>query len=134
MKKTTNKSKSNSARNERFPGYKSYPASDDIVNRGEQVEGDVEDLLENRSIGNNDTAEPMSKKKNPNALSHRGNKQFEEDEELRDRVAPVDFTGNDLDVPGSELDDDNEVIGNEDEENNLYSLGGDKHDNDEHRE
>ena len=28
---------------------------------------------------------------------------------------------------GSELDDDNEVIGEEDEENNYYSLGGDRH-------
>lgn len=29
-----------------------------------------------------------------------------------------------LDVPGSELDDNDEEIGNEDEENNYYSLGG----------
>ena len=28
-----------------------------------------------------------------------------------------------LDVPGSELDDANELIGEEDEENNYYSLG-----------
>jgi len=33
----------------------------------------------------------------------------------------------DLDVPGSELDDDDEIIGNEDEENNFYSLGSDDH-------
>ncbi|MEO6721365.1 MAG: hypothetical protein ABIN67_13435 [Ferruginibacter sp.] len=33
----------------------------------------------------------------------------------------VDFSGGDLDVPGSEQDDDNEAIGEEDEENNLYS-------------
>jgi hypothetical protein len=32
-----------------------------------------------------------------------------------------------LDVPGSELDDDLEDVGNEDEENNYYSLGGDDH-------
>lgn len=32
-----------------------------------------------------------------------------------------------LDVPGSELDDEDEVIGEEDEENNYYSLGGDDH-------
>ena len=32
-----------------------------------------------------------------------------------------------LDVPGTELDDVNEVIGEEDEENNYYSLGGDRH-------
>lgn len=32
-----------------------------------------------------------------------------------------------LDVPGAELDDTNELIGEEDEENNYYSLGGDDH-------
>ena len=32
-----------------------------------------------------------------------------------------------LDVPGAELDDANELIGEEDEENNYYSLGGDDH-------
>ena len=43
----------------------------------------------------------------------------------------VDSAGNlsenDLDVPGSELDNDQEGIGDEDEENNYYSLGGDDH-------
>jgi hypothetical protein len=38
------------------------------------------------------------------------------------------ITGSGLDVPGAESDDDNEKIGGEDEENNEYSLGGDKHD------
>jgi hypothetical protein len=38
-----------------------------------------------------------------------------------------DGPGDDLDIPGSELDDDQEIIGNEDEENNYYSLGGDDH-------
>jgi hypothetical protein len=32
-----------------------------------------------------------------------------------------------LDVPGSELDDADEAVGEEDEENNYYSLGGDDH-------
>lgn len=36
-------------------------------------------------------------------------------------------SGSDLDVPGSEIDDELEIIGNEDEENNYYSLGGDDH-------
>jgi hypothetical protein len=35
--------------------------------------------------------------------------------------------GEGLDVPGSELDDQDESIGEEDEENNYYSLGGDNH-------
>ncbi len=38
-------------------------------------------------------------------------------------------SGSDLDVPGSELDDRNERIGEEDEENNDYSLGGSDNDN-----
>lgn len=50
-----------------------------------------------------------------------------EDEQLRKRVWPPDFAGDDLDVPGSEADDDAESLGSEDEENNLYSLGGDRH-------
>ncbi len=32
-----------------------------------------------------------------------------------------DFTGENLDIPGAELDDKNEIIGAEDEENNGYS-------------
>jgi hypothetical protein len=34
-----------------------------------------------------------------------------------------------LDVPGAELDDEDEKIGEEDEENNYYSIGGDNHNN-----
>ncbi len=36
--------------------------------------------------------------------------------------------GIDLDVPGSEADDENEAIGEEDEENNSYSLGSEDED------
>lgn len=43
-------------------------------------------------------------------------KEIEDDEAIRD-----------LDIPGSELDDEQEEIGSEDEENNYYSLGGDNH-------
>jgi len=39
---------------------------------------------------------------------------------------PLDI---ELDVPGAELDDADELIGEEDEENNYYSLGGDAHHN-----
>ena len=37
------------------------------------------------------------------------------------------LSGEDLDIPGAELDDEMEDIGSEDEENNFYSLGGDNH-------
>jgi hypothetical protein len=46
-----------------------------------------------------------------------------DDEELLIRKRKVDFAGEDLDIPGSELDDAQEGIGSEDEENNHYSLG-----------
>ncbi|HEY0031128.1 MAG TPA: hypothetical protein VGC65_10250 [Bacteroidia bacterium] len=46
-----------------------------------------------------------------------------DDEDLLNRSYPVDFTGHDLDVPGTELDDPQEDIGSEDEENNIYSSG-----------
>jgi hypothetical protein len=51
----------------------------------------------------------------------------EDEQLLKNRVWPVDMAGKDLDIPGSELDDENEDIGAEDEENNSYSLGGDRH-------
>ena len=51
-----------------------------------------------------------------------------DDEKLKHQDLPIDFAAEDLDVPGSENDDDSERIGEEDEENNAYSIGGDNHD------
>jgi hypothetical protein len=48
-----------------------------------------------------------------------------EGEPLNERTSFNAISGSDLDVPGSEEDDQNEDIGEEDEENNPYSLGGD---------
>lgn len=45
------------------------------------------------------------------------------------RVDDIDNEEEDLDVPGADLDDENEELGEEDEENNYYSLGGDRHEN-----
>lgn len=61
--------------------------------------------------------------------------QEEEDidpEDITSRKVPnendeLNDAGDDLDVPGADLDDAQEDIGNEDEENNFYSLGGDNH-------
>ncbi len=49
-------------------------------------------------------------------------------EPLNEESLEDDITGNDLDVPGTEDDDSDEAIGEEDEENNIYSLGGDPND------
>jgi hypothetical protein len=54
---------------------------------------------------------------------------FEEEQPGKKIVNKADKDpGEDLDIPGTELDDADEEIGEEDEENNYYSLGGDDHD------
>ena len=47
--------------------------------------------------------------------------------EMNEKDFSDDVSGADLDVPGSELDDEQEKLGSEDEENNYYSIGGDNH-------
>ena len=45
----------------------------------------------------------------------------EDGEPLNEKSSADDLSGEDLDVPGAEDDDANEMIGEEDEENNSYS-------------
>jgi hypothetical protein len=52
---------------------------------------------------------------------------------LNEKEFGRDRSGRDLDVPGSELDDRNENIGEEDEENNDYSMGSSENDLNEGR-
>jgi hypothetical protein len=47
---------------------------------------------------------------------------------LNEKSFGEERSGRDLDVPGTRADDRNEEIGEEDEENNEYSLGGDNND------
>ena len=49
-------------------------------------------------------------------------------EPLNERSFGDERSGKDLDVPGTSADNRNEEIGEEDEENNEYSLGGDDND------
>ena len=115
MKKRSPKSK----QKDKFPGYPLYPASDDITKQAGRLEGDIEDILDNI---------------NPPAESKSNELNEEFNEGSKNRTTRADFSGSDLDVPGSELDDEREIIGSEDEENNLYSLGGDNHDDLEERQ
>ena len=55
----------------------------------------------------------------------------EDGEALNESSDDLIHTGEDLDVPGSEADDANESIGEEDEENNYYSLDKNSDDNTE---
>jgi len=88
-----------------IPGYPLYPAREDIYNKFEEA----------RNID----PEEISMDKKPNDT--------DEDEPGNEKDLSVRESGSNLDVPGSELDDEQERIGSEDEENNYYSLGGDDH-------
>lgn len=79
-----------------------YPPSEDIYNQ-DQKEIDID-------------PENISKKKTFEKPSKNNEKSFEED-----------LSGSDLDIPGAELDNWQVAIGNEDEENDYYSIGGDDH-------
>lgn len=91
----------------KLPDSLLYPPEEDIYRKFHK-ESDID-------------PEDISKKKIPveiNKISELNQKEFEED-----------MSGSDLDIPGSEFDDDYENTGNEDEENNYYSIGGDSHSN-----
>jgi len=85
-----------------LPGYPTYPVCEDIYSQGKE-EKEID-------------PEQISNRKETEAVGENNEKEFEED-----------VSGDDLDVPGSELDDKQEDIGSEDEENNYYSLGGEDH-------
>lgn len=88
-------------------GYQFYPESEDIYNKfREEKNMDPEDISRVKEPVNND-----------NATTNIG------------KESNDDVFGSSLDVPGSELDDEQENVGNEDEENNYYSIGGDDHNN-----
>jgi hypothetical protein len=88
-----------------LPGYPVYNEGEDIYNNYEE-EKDID-------------PEDISKTKEPSQNYKVG---IGNEKDFND-----DFSGSDLDIPGSELDDEQEYIGSEDEENNYYSLGGDDH-------
>jgi hypothetical protein len=88
-----------------LPGYPIYPASQDIYSHARKENDlDPEDVSKLKGTDESDKAGPANEK------------------DFYD-----DVSGGDLDVPGSELDDQQEEVGSEDEENNYYSLGGDGH-------
>jgi len=89
--------------NEQLPGYPVYPPSQDIYSAETKVSNMNPD--DNSEIS---TVEP-------------GTKWNEEDYDST-------LSGDDLDVPGSEASEQEEIPGKEDEENSYYSLGGDDHD------
>lgn len=89
----------------KLPGYPQYPVGEDIYSKNKNEEN-----LDPEDVSN------LKEPNEPDAVEQRNEKDFRED-----------VSGSDLDIPGSELDDEEENVGSEDEENNYYSLGGDNH-------
>lgn len=128
-----------------MPGYPLYSPQDDIMAKGERVDADLENVKSQdaNKAARVDAIPPASIDDEPDAPVNDAYSVTDEDlealgpvdlsmdggddEELKHRSKPVDFAAKDLDIPGSELDDDAESIGSEDEENNSYSVGGDGH-------
>ncbi|MEP7377579.1 MAG: hypothetical protein ABI675_29510 [Chitinophagaceae bacterium] len=92
------------ATDDSLPASLQYSPKDDIYNKGKKVE----------NVNPDDNSIIKDSKEKEGVMNE---KDFEDD-----------LSGDDLDIPGAELDDSNEEIGEEDEENNYYSLGGDNHD------
>jgi hypothetical protein len=83
------------------PGYPAYPKSQDVYNKLKE-ESDIDP-------------------ENPSKLKE--STEYSDNEIPEEKDFFTNSIGSDLDVPGSELDDESENIGSEDEENNFYSLG-----------
>ncbi|MBS1586259.1 MAG: hypothetical protein JSS82_12015 [Bacteroidetes bacterium] len=122
-----------------YPGYPHYPSNEDVMHgkttgeakpdeengivMGTDADVTKEDLeLLNRAEQNMDTTDAAN-------LVHAELDNTDEDGDPLNEEANAIYTGDELDVPGSELDDRDEATGDEDEENNYYSLGGDDKEN-----
>jgi len=86
------------------------------ISADSNVSSEEKELLEN-------SVNSMASQDDENWKNAKLDNRDEDGDVLNERV---DYAGTDLDVPGSEDDDMNEELGEEDEENNSYSLGGDK--------
>jgi hypothetical protein len=83
-------------------GYPLYPEDEDIYNK----------FRKEKSID----PDNITKLKEKEIIGKVNEKDFEDD-----------VTGSDLDIPGTDLDDSEDVLVIEDEENSYFSLGGDDH-------
>lgn len=156
MARDTNKKDNSEERD--FPGYPHYPSDEDITNPStgnKKVNTDVEGLANSKRLSSlaarqeeNRTEDAERSDEDDDLrivpgteadvteddLVILGDKDADldmNDDELIKGNARVDFVENedDLDVPGAELDDEEEAVGENDEENDYFSLGGDRHEN-----
>ena len=110
MQKEKDKSDTQEPRSEKkgenaSKGYPLYPEDEDIFNKY-QEEKDID----------------------PSVISKTDESKGEEEIiVISENEVANEGSGESMDVPGEELDDDQENVGSEDEENNYYSIGGDDH-------
>lgn len=134
-----------------FPGYPHYPAKEDMMDQRSghhRVDADLENTggtatnttgYSQRYGGNaDDQGTPRSTQTEDDLGLQTGNDADVTSDDLialnstNDEIGtPQNVSTEDIntdnDIPGSELDDELEAVGEEDEENNYYSLGGDRH-------
>lgn len=129
-----------------LPGYPHYSESEDIMNNEERADADVENLSRSHGGRNSDLKDypPAERYKDATPeivpgteadltgddLFSLGPVDRDQDEREDETLLPSlkigpDLSGDDLDVPGADLDDEAESRGSEDEENNYYSRGQD---------
>jgi|SRR5690606_23596923 len=119
-----------------LPGYPHYPNSEDITRpenakRVDLEPTDSESELPDEMEDEINIVPGTEADVTAEDLEMLGPKDEDMDmgeDETTPRIMAENEDGADLDVPGAELDDENEALGEEDEENNYYSLGGDKND------
>ena len=140
-----------------LPGYPHYPSDEDIMNpqsgfrkisadeelansrnlssrairdNGEDAESRVDDDSDDIKIVSGTEADVT--REDLELLGPKDGDNDMSDDELvlaNSRVDEVeDEEEADLDVPGAELEKETDALGQDDEENNYYSLGGDNHD------
>ena len=132
-------------KDEKFPGYPHYPSNEDLMDKrnANEVDIDVENVSRQVKPDKNalkadfsDESMTGDKELNGNTTEAEPNESDITNEDLlalgeteQSFGLNIGREGEQLDVPGSEDDDAAEEIGAEDEENNYYSLGGDAHEN-----
>jgi hypothetical protein len=129
-----------------LPGYPHYPQAEDITSQEKRIDADLENLSRANKHAKDEITElpPVTPEADYSPEIRMGTEADVTVEDLKTlgplnsdmdqgedetlipsvKIGP-DLTGDDLDVPGSELDDDAEARGSEDEENNYYSRGQD---------
>jgi hypothetical protein len=155
QKKSNRSQRETGNQNEELPGYPHYPSDEDITNpqhgfrkisadeelansgrlSSQNIRGkNSEDVFDNETESEDDlqivsgTDADVTQEDLLILGDRDADQDLGDDEQIgSSRVDDIE-SESDLDIPGAQMNDD-EALGQEDEENNYYSLGGDRHEN-----